>query len=275
MTQDITRTTRDIWNTNAAFWDERSSNGGLMMQRTLIAPITERLLDLKRDERVLDVACGNGAFARRMAALGAHVVACDFAETFIERAQTRTTKNADRIVYQVVDATDETALLALGKQSFDAAVCTMGLMDMVEIEPLMRALSQLLKPRARFVFSIMHPCFNSTAGMKMVVEEEDRDGELVVMHAIKISQYATPTTHQGLGIIGQPAPQYYFHRPLNVLFNECFRAGFALDALEEPTFSADAKPNRPFSWENYHEIPPVLIARLRLLAAEGTHLPWR
>ena len=265
MNQDITRATRDIWNTNAAFWDERSGNDGLIMQRTLIAPITERLLDLKPDERVLDVACGNGAFARRMAALGARVVACDVAEAFIERARVRTSENANRIIYRVIDATDEAALLALGKQSFDAAVCTMGLMDMPEIAPLMRALSQLLKPHARFVFSIMHPCFNSTAGMKMVVEEEDRDGELVVVHAIKISQYATPGTHKGLGLIGQPAPQYYFHRPLNMLFDECFRAGFVLDALAEPTFNADAKPNRPFSWENYHEIPPVLIARWRLL----------
>jgi 2-polyprenyl-3-methyl-5-hydroxy-6-metoxy-1,4-benzoquinol methylase len=265
MNQDIIHATRDIWNQNAAFWDERSGDDGLPMQKLLIAPITERLLDLQRDERVLDIACGNGAFARRMAALGAHVVACDFAQAFIERARARTFENADRIGYQVIDATDERALLSLGARSFDAAVCTMGLMDMPEIAPLMHALSQLLKPRARFVFSIMHPCFNSTTGMKMVVEEEDRDGELVVVHAIKISQYATPTTHKGVGIIGQPASQYYFHRPLNVLFGACFRAGFVLDALEEPTFDADAKPNRPFSWENYHEIPPVLIARWRLV----------
>jgi 2-polyprenyl-3-methyl-5-hydroxy-6-metoxy-1,4-benzoquinol methylase len=125
------------------------------MQRTLIAPITERLLDLKRGERVLEIACGNGAFARRMAALGARVVACDFAEMFVERAQARTVENADRIEYRVVDATDEAALLALGAQSFDAAVCTMGLMDMPEIDPLLRALSQLLKPRARVVFAVM------------------------------------------------------------------------------------------------------------------------
>ncbi|MEW5719889.1 MAG: class I SAM-dependent methyltransferase [Chloroflexota bacterium] len=266
MTDDILRATRAIWNENAAFWDERGGDDGLIMQRALIAPITERLLDLKPDERVLDVACGNGAFARRMAALGARVIAIDFAETFVERAKARTVENADRIEYRVIDATDETALLALGAQSFDAAVCTMGLMDMPEIDPLLRALSQLLKPRARFVFSIMHPCFNSTAGMKMVVErEENHAGELVTVHAIKISQYATPTTHKGIGIIGQPAPQYYFHRPLNALFGACFRAGFMLDALEEPTYDANAQPNRPFSWENYHEIPPVLIARVRLM----------
>jgi 2-polyprenyl-3-methyl-5-hydroxy-6-metoxy-1,4-benzoquinol methylase len=264
MTQDIKRETQEIWNRNAAFWDERSGDDGLVMQRTLIAPVTERLLDLKPDERVLDIACGNGAFSRQMAQLGARVAACDVAETSIARAKARTTENTDRIVYGVVDATDQAALLALGKQSFDAAVCTMAMMDMPEIDPMLSALRQLLKPNGRFVFSIMHPCFNSTMGMQKVVEEEDRDGQIVDVYAIKISGYATPETYRGLGIIGQPVPQYYFHRPLNVLFGACFRAGFVINALEEPTFDADAKPNRPFSWENYREIPPVLIARLRV-----------
>jgi SAM-dependent methyltransferase len=263
MTNDIHREANDIWEQNAAFWDERSGDDGLMMQRTLIAPVTEHLLALKPGERVLDIACGNGAFARRMAQQGACVVACDVAPTFIERAKARTIQNADRIVYQVIDATDETALLALGKQSFDAAVCTMAMMDMPVIEPMLSAVRQLLKPNGRFVFSVMHPCFNSSRGLKRVIEEEDREGQIVDVYAIKISGYATPETYRGLGIIGQPTPQYYFHRPLNVLFGACFRAGFMMDALAEPTFSADAQPNRPFSWENYREIPPVLIARLR------------
>ncbi len=259
--QTLLQETQAIWDQNAPFWDAKSGDAGLSMQRTLIAPSTERLLALQPDERVLDVACGNGAFARRMAALGARVVACDFAPTFIARAQARTP--SERIEYRVVDATDEGALLALGAQTFDAAVCTMGLMDMPEIDPLLRALAQLLTPRGRFVFSIMHPCFNSPQGLTKVIEEEDRAGELIATYAIKISQYATPTTHKGLGIIGQPAAQYYFHRPLNQVFGACFRAGFALDALEEPTYAPHAPANRPSSWENYPEIPPVLIARLR------------
>ncbi len=263
MTNNIHREANDIWEHNAAFWDERSGNDGLIMQRTLIAPVTERLLDLKPAERVLDIACGNGAFARRMAQLGARVVACDVAPTFIERAKARTTQNADRIVYQVIDATDETALLALGEKSFDAAVCTMALMDLPVIDPMLSAVRQLLKLNGRFVFSVTHPCFNSSRGLQRIAEEEDRDGQIVDVYAIKISGYATPETYRGLGIIGQPAPQYYFHRPLNLLFGACFHAGFVIDALEEPTFGADAKPNRPFSWENYREIPPVLIARLR------------
>jgi 2-polyprenyl-3-methyl-5-hydroxy-6-metoxy-1,4-benzoquinol methylase len=160
MTQDILRATRDIWNQNAAFWDEYMGEGG-SFQQLLIGPATERLLDLKPSERALDIACGNGAFSRRMAQLGARVVACDFAPTFIERAKQRTTEHADRIDYRVIDATDESQLLSLGTQSFDAAVCTMAMMDMSDIAPMLSALRQLLKPSGRFIFSITHPCFNS------------------------------------------------------------------------------------------------------------------
>lgn len=263
MTNDIQREIQDIWNQNAAFWDQRGGDAGLVMQRTLVDPNIERLLDLKPNQRLLEIACGNGVFARRMAAKRVNVVACDFSSAFIELAKARTTENRDRIDYRVVDATDQAALLALGKQSFDAVACSMAVMDMAEIDPMLAAVRQLLKPGGRFVFSTVHPCFNSGQGMKRVIEEEDKDGEIVDVHSIKISNYATPTSYKGLGIVGQPAAQYYFHRPLNVLFGACFRAGFVIDALEEPTFESNANPNRPFSWENYREIPPVLIVRLR------------
>ncbi len=70
---------------------------------------------------------------------------------------------------------------------------------------------------------------------------------------------------QGLGIIGQPVPQYYFHRLLSALLAPALRAGFALDGLEEPVFDQPHQSSRPFSWSNYPEIPPVLAARVRLL----------
>lgn len=258
----LNRETQDIWNQNAVFWDDYMGEGG-QFQQLLIGPPTERLLGLKPGERVLDIACGNGAFSRRMAQIGADVVACDFSAKFIECARARATKQADRIVYLVLDATDESQLIALGKQTFDASVCTMAMMDMVTIEPMLRALVQLLKSSGRFVFSVAHPCFNSSPGTTKVIEEEDRRGEVTTTYALKISSYSQPTDYRGLGIVGQPVPQIYFHRPLNTLLGSCFRAGFVLDALEEPVFDQGGEPSRPFGWARFKEFPPVLIARLR------------
>jgi 2-polyprenyl-3-methyl-5-hydroxy-6-metoxy-1,4-benzoquinol methylase len=262
--QGANEETREAWNLNAAFWDERMAEGNDFVQ-VLLWPATERLLDLRPGERVLDIACGNGLTSRRLVAMGADVVAFDFAENLIARARQRTTGHAAQIEYHVLDATDEAALLALGEGRFDAALCQMALFDMAQIDPLMHALARLLRPGGRWVFSVIHPCFNNPH-MAHVAETEDREDDIVTLYSVKISGYITPTIARGAAIAGQPAPQLYFHRPLQVLLGTAFDAGFVLDGLEERAFPPDHPPGRsPLSWgANFHEIPPVLVARMRL-----------
>jgi 2-polyprenyl-3-methyl-5-hydroxy-6-metoxy-1,4-benzoquinol methylase len=105
-----------------------------------------------------------------MAQLGAGVLALDFSPRMIENAGANTSENQERIEYRIIDATNSSALVALGQHRFDAAVCTMAMMDMASIDPLVSSLSSLLKAEGRFVFSVLHPCFNS-AGVKLVAEE--------------------------------------------------------------------------------------------------------
>ena len=147
---------REIWDRKAAFWDDYMKEGN-RHSKELVWPAQERLLGLGRGETVLEVACGNGNFALRMAKAGAKVVASDFSETFIDLARARTVEDADLIDYRVLDATDSGQLLALGEERVDAAVCTMALFDMAAIEPLAASLPRLLKPRGRFVFRSSTP----------------------------------------------------------------------------------------------------------------------
>jgi len=163
----------------------------------------------------------------------------------------------------VIDATDEEQVRALGRGRFDAAVATMCLMDMADIEPLMMALPALLKPEGRFVFSVMHPCFHSVTTRRFV-ENSDRDGRLVWWKGVKVSGYLTPAAGLGEGIVGQPVPQHYFHRPLCELLNSGFRAGFVVDGFEEPALQGGHPDSPSLSWRDMPEIPPVLVVRMRL-----------
>src|SRR5438552_8333424 len=245
---------------NAAFWDHHMGEGNDFFEE-LVWPTTEQLLDARPGERLLDIACGNGLASRRLAQAGSKVVAVDFSAAMIAAARKRSQGDID---YRILDATDYEALIELGESTFDGAVCSMALMDMAEVDPVMRATAKLLRPGGRFVFSILHPCFNNPAPVR-IAECEDRDGEIVTTFAVKTARYLGAFTRLGLAIVGQPVAQPYFHRPLRLLLGSAFAAGFVLDALEERTFSPDNVSGRtPLAWDGrFNDIPIVLIARLQ------------
>jgi 2-polyprenyl-3-methyl-5-hydroxy-6-metoxy-1,4-benzoquinol methylase len=252
---------RDAWDTNARFWDERMADGNDFFN-SLVWPSVEKLLGPQPGEILLDVACGNGVTSRRLARAGASVVACDFSEAMIRVAVDR--GRGDQVDYRVVDATDADALRSLGPGRFDGALCNMALMDLADTRPLMNALASLLRPAGRFVFSVLHPCFNNPAVVQMG-ELQDCAGAIVTTYSVKISRYLTPYTQVGLAMHGQPVPHPYFHRPLGILLREGFEAGLVLDGLEERGFPPESTGgSTPLSWSGrFSEIPPVLVGRMR------------
>jgi len=196
--------------------------------RTIVRPHTEELLDIKRGDYVLDIACGTGNFSERLAESGADVVAFDFSEKMINHARKRRQAYCNTIEFHVCDATQYDDLITLKKsRHFDKAVANMAIMDIAVIEPLFRAVTTLLKPGGTFVFSFHHPCFVKPEG-----------------------SYLTPCIHEGEGIIGQPVRQLYYHRPLQDLMSLFFQTGFVIDGLfEEP--------------DENKEVPVIIIIRLR------------
>ena len=222
---------RKIWDANAQWWDDRIGDGN-DFQTLLIEPATERLLAVSSGDRILDIACGAGRYSRRMAELGATVVAFDNSAKFIERARERTASNA-AIEYSVLDAANAETLLS-SDCPFDKAVCTMALMDMPEIVPLLSVLGKILKPGGIFVYSVTHPCFNSASIQHFAERHEEDAGRHVIRTGVKVSSYLSSFAKKSEGIVGQPEPQFVYHRPMNVLFQSCFEAGFLLDGIEEP-----------------------------------------
>jgi SAM-dependent methyltransferase len=191
--------------------------------------------------------------------LGANVTAVDFSERFVDIARSR---GSQRIDYRVVDVTRDADLVPLTGQSHDAAVCTMALMDMADITRLAGHLPAVLKPGGRFVFSVLHPCFNSGETV-LVHERDDLGGEVTDRYAVKVSNYLGERTRLGVGMVGQPRPQYYFHRPVSTLLGPFLAAGFLLDAFEEPSFG-DTDPADSIFDHAFTSLPPALVCRLRL-----------
>ena len=261
--QHLNDDVRDKWDANADFWDQRMGEGN-SFHRELVMPSQLALLNLQDGESVLDIACGNGQFARQMADRGARVVGVDIAPRMVENAVARSVDYGDRVRFAVADATDADAMQRLGEDAFDAACCTMAIMDMASIEPLSSSVRRVLKPDGRFVFSVMHPAFNSPKDLVKTIDRiETEDGKLIDTYAVKVSNYIESIAYKGIAMLGQPEPQHYFHRPICELLNVFFKDGFVLDGIEEPVFSGDATPNHALNWDNFTQNPPVLAVRLR------------
>src|SRR5262245_28005514 len=81
----------EAWEALVGWWDDITGEAD-EFHRKLVIPATDRFLALRPGERVLDVACGNGGYARHLAAQGAEVVGFDGSRRFVELAQRRTTE---------------------------------------------------------------------------------------------------------------------------------------------------------------------------------------
>ena len=263
---DPNRETQAIWDANAEIWDARMGDEGNDFFQILQWPAIVPFLEPQPADRILDAACGNGLTARKLAALGASVTAFDFSAELIRLAQGRLNPN-ERIRYHILDATDENALLeTLSPEApFDSALSNMALFDIADIEPLFRVLRKLLKPCGVFVFSLTHPAFNNSSSVK-VAEEMDDNGQIKTVYSVKIARYLTPYHARGVALRDQPKPQLYFERPLQYYLNVGFENGFVLDGFAERAFPPEHPAPHPLSWGGqFSEIPPVLVARMRLL----------
>jgi hypothetical protein len=85
------------------------------------------------------------------------------------------------------------------------------------------------------------------------------------MDPAKISHYLSSTKFEQLGILGQPTPHYFFHRPLQEILKPAFQHGWVLDGLEEQTLQYEAETKKEsLSRQNFPEIPAILGFRFRL-----------
>ncbi len=208
------------WEENAAFWDEKMGNESNYFHRNIVRPNVEKLLNIKENDLILDVACGNGNFSERMAEQGAYVVAFDYSATMIKLAAKRRQGVLGKVEFHVCDAANYDKMLELKKdRPFNKAVANMAIMDICEITPLFRAVYDMLEQNGIFVFATHHPCFTYENG-----------------------DYFTSCINKGVAIEGQPSLQNYYHRSLSDILNTAFDAGFVLDGFYEAPFEGEKTP---------------------------------
>lgn len=201
--------------------------------------------------RVCDLACGEGFVSRALAARGAIVTGIDLSINLLLHARRQSPGPGMTFVRD-----DAQTLHSVKDTSFDAVVCHMALMDIPDYEATIAAVGRVLKPGGRFVFCVLHPCFETPFDTEHPPFEVDDEGNFV---AIRITAYSEEGRwfSGGSGVRGTLGS---IHRTLSTYLNDPIRAGLVLDQIAEPTFRE--QPADTFDKQIRSVAPRVLIASM-------------
>jgi SAM-dependent methyltransferase len=189
--------------------------------------------------RLLDVGCGAGYFAREMARRGARVTGVDLSPRMVDHARAAEAAEPLGVEYVVGDAAALGALFPAG--AFEMATACMSLQDVPDPASALAAVARALRPGARFVCSITHPC-TDTPSREWLREPGGRKRALCVDRYFE--RVAIEYRWRGWGDdFTTPA----VHAPVEDWVAWALAAGFAVAGLREPRPTPEAVRARPRS----------------------------
>jgi len=139
------------WGKVANWYNNLIEKGQDSYQKKLILPNLIRLLEVRRGEVILDLACGQGFFARELAKLGAKVIGVDISPELINIAK------QDKTVEYRVSSADK--LDFLKNESVDKILIVLSLQNIDNPNEVIKEVSRVLKPKGKLFMVLNHPAF--------------------------------------------------------------------------------------------------------------------
>lgn len=212
------------WEHVANWYDSLIGEKGGYFHQHVIFPKTAKLLKLKEGQTVLDLACGQGAFARILAEKNVSVVGVDASSQLIQRAKQY--EHNKKIEYIVDDAR---TLQKIGTQEFDSVVSILAVQNIDPIDQMFARIHGFLKENGKFVFVILHPAFRSPR-ITGWGEDEQRKLQFRRVDRYKSEMKIPIAMHPGR----ENGPvTWTYHRPLETYVTLLRQAHMSIDAIEE------------------------------------------
>lgn len=241
------------WDSVAAWYDRLIEDDRSDHFKHVIVPGAMRLLrpdPSASPMRVLDIACGQGAFCRKLGEIGVGTVGIDASKKLIDAAR-RHNAAQKNVKFEVGDARFLPQLNLEGP--FDAATCIMALMNIDPLEPVLRGAAGLVRAGGAFVAVILHPAFRTPVQTSWGWEERPADARpqrgrddsrgpgprRSVKQYRRVDGYLSPgqmpiTMNPGHAARGaEPVQTWTFHRPIQTYARVLAEAGFLVEAIEE------------------------------------------
>jgi 2-polyprenyl-3-methyl-5-hydroxy-6-metoxy-1,4-benzoquinol methylase len=252
------------WDEAAESWADFVREGKDFYREEMNNPAFFKLVGNVRGKKILDLACGEGSNTRILARKGAKVVGVDFSERLIEFARLMEKKEGLGLEYSVLDAAD---LKEFPNSHFDVVTCFMALMDIEDYRSAIREAGRVLKRNGRFVFSIIHPCFewgDVTSSGQIIgewkYEEGTHDSSRKALHYERTRYFGRLKlkSHWDMKRLVEPFTTTNFHRTLTDYAQALFESGLLIRRILEPRPTAKGVLEHP-QLRKHRKIPQSII----------------
>ncbi|MCJ7664232.1 MAG: class I SAM-dependent methyltransferase [Desulfobacterales bacterium] len=220
------------WNAAGEEFASRFEKQEEFFHKYMINPTILDLVGAVEGKAVLDVACGEGHFSRKLAELAKgniQITGIDASETLIEIAKRRNKAFSNCITFQVGDAS---RMEQVPSKAFDIAICNMALMFIKRYEDAIHEVARVLKAGGIFVFSLLHPCF-LTPGSDWIMDHPHVTGKGKRI-GWKTDNYHLRLAARDVMFVCDTQETYYFCRTLEDYVRALRKQGFVLTDLREP-----------------------------------------
>lgn len=220
-------TDKTSWGNVANWYDALLDGQASNYQKDVILPNITRCLSISSEQRILDLACGQGFFTRAFASLGAQVMGQDIASELIQKAKQAQTTSPELIAYYTGPADDLSQLPASAR--FDVITIILAIQNISNPTEVFRACASRLAPGGKLALVLNHPAFRVPKSSDWGWDAEKK------LQYRRVDRYSSEFAEKILMHPGS-APDvvtYSFHRPLQYYVKQLCRAGFLISGMEE------------------------------------------
>lgn len=246
------------WEKVGAWYNQLVGSGGHYYHQRVVLPGVLRLLSLKPNDRLIDIACGQGVLAQNIPDDIAYV-GIDAARSLVEIAKKHDRSKQHRFL--VADATKPFPI----SEKFTHAACILALQNIEHPQKLFQHTAAALEEKGVFVFVINHPAFRIPRQSSWGTDETNK------LQYRRINRYLSTLK---VPIVANPGAKrsevtWSFHWPLQDLFSWLHNSGFVVEQLEE-WVSDKSSEGKAAKMENRSrkEFPLFLAIRARKLLAD-------
>lgn len=192
------------WDRVAKEYDQLVGDSGDFNHKTYINPVILAILGNVKNYNILDLACGQGYFAKILHSKGAHVVGVDISERLVNIAEEKFGETG--IKFLVKDAGN---LEGIANNQFDYVICNMALHDIENISATIDEVARVIQIGGKFIFSIPHPWTHMGKTLK------DGDNYYLRLEKYKTEQEIENELYGEKGIVSYHRPLEYYMRKLS------------------------------------------------------------